>query len=399
MPARMNSRLIVVLNDNDMSIAPPVGALSAYLARRVSGRGYHRLRKIVQPDRQAHAEQDAASSARWRSRNTRAAWSPAARCSTSSASSMSARSTATTSITCCRCCKNVRDAKNGPFLVHVVTQKGKGYAPAEKSADKYHGVVKFDVATGAQEKSKPTAPAYQKVYRREPDQGSAQGRQDRRHHRGDAVGHRHRSVPEGISEPHLRRRHCRAARRDVRRRPCDRRLQAVRDHLFDLPAARLRPGRARRRDPAAAGALRHGPRRPGRRRRPDPCRLVRRRLSRLPARFRADGGGRRGRAGAHGGDGGRDRRSAVGAALSARRRPWRADAGRGQAARDRQGPHPARRHQGRAVLLRRAARRMPQGRRRARAPTDSRPPSPTRASPSRSTSTCCCGSPASTRCC
>ena len=54
--------------------------------------------------------------------------------------------------------------KNGPFLVHVVTQKGKGYAPAEKSADKYHGVVKFDVATGAQVKSKPTAPAYQKVY-------------------------------------------------------------------------------------------------------------------------------------------------------------------------------------------------------------------------------------------
>jgi 1-deoxy-D-xylulose-5-phosphate synthase len=60
--------------------------------------------------------------------------------------------------------KNVRDAGNGPFLVHVVTQKGKGYEPAEKSADKYHGVVKFDVATGAQQKSKPGAPAYQKVY-------------------------------------------------------------------------------------------------------------------------------------------------------------------------------------------------------------------------------------------
>jgi 1-deoxy-D-xylulose-5-phosphate synthase len=60
--------------------------------------------------------------------------------------------------------RNVRDAKNGPFLVHVVTQKGKGYEPAEKSADKYHGVVKFDVATGAQAKSKPAAPAYTKVY-------------------------------------------------------------------------------------------------------------------------------------------------------------------------------------------------------------------------------------------
>src|SRR5260370_6347411 len=60
--------------------------------------------------------------------------------------------------------KNVRDAQNGPFLVHVVTQKGKGYEPAEKSADKYHGVVKFDVATGAQAKSKSAAPAYTKVY-------------------------------------------------------------------------------------------------------------------------------------------------------------------------------------------------------------------------------------------
>jgi 1-deoxy-D-xylulose-5-phosphate synthase len=59
---------------------------------------------------------------------------------------------------------NVRDAKDGPFLVHVVTKKGKGYEPAEKSADKYHGVVKFDVATGAQAKSKAAAPAYTKVF-------------------------------------------------------------------------------------------------------------------------------------------------------------------------------------------------------------------------------------------
>jgi 1-deoxy-D-xylulose-5-phosphate synthase len=59
---------------------------------------------------------------------------------------------------------NVRDAKDGPFLVHVVTKKGKGYDPAEKSADKYHGVVKFDVATGAQAKSKAGAPAYTRVY-------------------------------------------------------------------------------------------------------------------------------------------------------------------------------------------------------------------------------------------
>src|SRR5260370_29641875 len=56
--------------------------------------------------------------------------------------------------------KNVRDMEAGPILVHVVTQKGKGYGPAEASADKYHAVVKFDVATGAQAKAKPTTPAY-----------------------------------------------------------------------------------------------------------------------------------------------------------------------------------------------------------------------------------------------
>ena len=60
--------------------------------------------------------------------------------------------------------ENVRDAENGPILVHVVTKKGKGYAPAEASADKYHGVVKFDVITGEQKKSNSKAPSYQKVF-------------------------------------------------------------------------------------------------------------------------------------------------------------------------------------------------------------------------------------------
>ena len=280
----MNSRLIVVLNDNDMSIAPPVGALSAYLARRVSGRAYRRVRKIVR---------QIAKRMPTKMLEKRAL-----------AIEEYARGLVTGGTLfeelgffyvgpidghnidhLLPVLKNVRDAKNGPILVHVVTQKGKGYAPAEKSADKYHGVVKFDVATGAQVKAKAGGARLSEGLRRKPDQGSAQGPEDRRHHRGDAVGHRHRPVPEGVSRPHLRRRHRRAAWRDLRRRARDRRLQAVRHDLFDLPAARLRPGRARRRHPAAAGALRHGPRRPGRRRRPDPCRLLRYRLSRLPARI------------------------------------------------------------------------------------------------------------------
>jgi 1-deoxy-D-xylulose-5-phosphate synthase len=159
----MDSRLIVVLNDNDMSIAPPVGALSAYLARRVSGKAYHRVRKIIRqiakrmPTKML--EQRALAMEEY------------------------ARGLVTGGTLfdelgffyvgpidghnidhLLPVLKNVRDMKNGPILVHVVTQKGKGYEPAEKSADKYHGVVKFDVATGAQVKSKPAAPAYQKVY-------------------------------------------------------------------------------------------------------------------------------------------------------------------------------------------------------------------------------------------
>jgi 1-deoxy-D-xylulose-5-phosphate synthase len=143
-----------------MSIAPPVGAMSAYLARLYSGRTYQcrpRLRKQLAHRLPKFFEERALRA--WR--NTRAAsWSAAARCSRSSASITWARSTATISTTCCRCSGMCVTPPEGPILVHVVTQKGKGYAPAEASADKYHGVVKFDVATGAQAKAKPNAPAY-----------------------------------------------------------------------------------------------------------------------------------------------------------------------------------------------------------------------------------------------
>src|ERR1700685_4698269 len=151
----LNSRLIVILNDNDMSIAPPVGALAPYLPRLVSGRAYHSVRKFFR-----RAAQRVLPSRMLQKR--------------AFAIEEYARGLVTGGTLfdelgffyvgpidghnidhLLPVLKNVRDAKNGPFLVHVVTQKGKGYAPAEKSADKYHGVVKFDVATGAQVKSKP----------------------------------------------------------------------------------------------------------------------------------------------------------------------------------------------------------------------------------------------------
>ncbi len=161
----MKNRLIVILNDNDMSIAPPVGALERLSVALADLDAV----PLAAHDRQGHVEDPAAAAcrkARRAPKNTPAASSPAAaRCSKSSASIMSARSTATTSTTCCRCCRTCANSEEpGPVLVHVVTQKGKGYAPAEKSADKYHGVVKFDVATGAQAKSTPKAPSYTSVF-------------------------------------------------------------------------------------------------------------------------------------------------------------------------------------------------------------------------------------------
>jgi 1-deoxy-D-xylulose-5-phosphate synthase len=158
----MSSRLIVILNDNDMSIAPPVGALSGYLARLVSGRTYrsvhHTVRKLAKllppflEQRAVAMEEYARGLVTGGTLFDELGFFYVGPIDGHNIDHL------------LPVLRNVRDAENGPFLVHVVTQKGKGYEPAEKSADKYHGVVKFDVATGAQAKSKAAAPAYTKVF-------------------------------------------------------------------------------------------------------------------------------------------------------------------------------------------------------------------------------------------
>ena len=158
----VDSRLIVVLNDNDMAIAPPVGAMSAYLARLISGGTYRQLRNWAKQLAQILPKSWERRAAR-AEEYTRGFWTggtlfeelgfyyvgpidghnfdhllPVLR--------------------------NVRDTENGPILIHVVTQKGKGYEPAETSADKFHGGSRFNVVTGAQEPSSAGAPSYTKIF-------------------------------------------------------------------------------------------------------------------------------------------------------------------------------------------------------------------------------------------
>src|SRR6266704_765267 len=158
----MDSRLIVILNDNDMSIAPPVGALSGYLARLISGRTYTSLREIgIQL---AHKMPKGLEKKALRVEEYARGFLTGGTMFEELGFYYVGPIDGHNLDHLIPVLKNVRDAKQGPILIHCVTQKGKGYAPAEKSADKYHGVVKFDVVTGVQTKAKSNAPQYTKVF-------------------------------------------------------------------------------------------------------------------------------------------------------------------------------------------------------------------------------------------
>ncbi|MBN8936878.1 MAG: 1-deoxy-D-xylulose-5-phosphate synthase, partial [Rhizobiales bacterium] len=158
----MNSRLIVILNDNDMSIAPPVGAMAGYLARLFSGHTYRSLRDIGRQlaKKLPKALEIGATRAEEFARGMVTGGTMFEEMGFYYVGPIDGHNLDQL----LPVLKNVRDSKTGPIIVHCRTQKGKGYAPAENSADKYHGVVKFDVATGIQAKAKSNAPAYQKVF-------------------------------------------------------------------------------------------------------------------------------------------------------------------------------------------------------------------------------------------
>jgi 1-deoxy-D-xylulose-5-phosphate synthase len=158
----MNSRLIVILNDNDMSIAPPVGAMAGYLARLFSGHTYRSLRDIGRQlaKKLPKALEIGATRAEEFARGMVTGGTMFEEMGFYYVGPIDGHNLDQL----LPVLKNVRDSKTGPIIVHCRTQKGKGYAPAENSADKYHGVVKFDIATGIQAKAKSNAPAYQKVF-------------------------------------------------------------------------------------------------------------------------------------------------------------------------------------------------------------------------------------------
>ena len=158
----MDARLIVILNDNDMSIAPPVGAMSAYLSRLISSRPYREFRRVAKQLAKLfprHMEV-AAKRAEEYARGIAMGGTMFEELGFYYVGPIDGHNLDHL----IPVLENVRDAQNGPILVHVVTQKGKGYAPAEASADKYHGVVKFNVLTGEQSKGVAKAPQYTKVF-------------------------------------------------------------------------------------------------------------------------------------------------------------------------------------------------------------------------------------------
>ncbi len=159
----MDSRLIVILNDNDMSIAPPTGALSAYLSRLISSRGYRSIRHLTRviADKFPRPLRKAAERAEEYARGLLTGGTLFEELGFYYVGPIDGHNLDHL----IPVLKNVRDDKEGgPILVHVVTQKGKGYPPAEISADKYHGVNKFDVITGQQVKAPANAPTYTKVF-------------------------------------------------------------------------------------------------------------------------------------------------------------------------------------------------------------------------------------------
>jgi 1-deoxy-D-xylulose-5-phosphate synthase len=163
--AETTGQLTVILNDNDMSIAPPVGGMSAYMARLVSGGGYQSLRRVGKSVAKVFPKpmQEAARKAEEYARGMVTGGTFFEELGFYYVGPIDGHDMDAL----VHVLQNARAITDKPVLVHVVTQKGKGYGPAENAADKHHAVVKFDVVTGQQAKGQAAAPSYTKVFAQE----------------------------------------------------------------------------------------------------------------------------------------------------------------------------------------------------------------------------------------
>ena len=159
----MHAPLIVILNDNDMSIAPPVGAMSHYLSRTVSSKGYRQVRNLAKRVTRKIGLEGLVKKAEHSIRSFNMGGDLFDALGFYYVGPIDGHDmNALVDVL-----ENARDMNNGPVLIHVVTQKGKGYTPAEIAPDKYHGVSKFNVVTGEQAKAKAGPPSYTKVFAQE----------------------------------------------------------------------------------------------------------------------------------------------------------------------------------------------------------------------------------------
>jgi 1-deoxy-D-xylulose-5-phosphate synthase len=160
--AETSKRLIVILNDNDMSIAPPVGGMSHYLARLVSGTGYRTLRKVGKQAASVFPKplQEAARKAEEFARGMATGGTFFEELGFYYIGPIDGHDLGAL----VQVLENAKKIEDRPVLVHVVTHKGKVYLQAEAADDKYHGVVKFNVVTGEQAKARPNAPSYTRVF-------------------------------------------------------------------------------------------------------------------------------------------------------------------------------------------------------------------------------------------
>lgn len=156
----LRKNLIVILNDNDMSIAPPVGAMSHYLSKLVSGKPYRSLRKLAKHLVRPIGLEKPVRKAEEYARGFAMGGTLFEELGFYYVGPIDGHDLDVL----IPVLENARDSIEGPILIHAVTQKGKGYEPAENADDKYHGVSKFNVITGEQAKSKPKAPSYTKVF-------------------------------------------------------------------------------------------------------------------------------------------------------------------------------------------------------------------------------------------